>query len=184
MSFQDKASAIREGLVLKQLKGCNSIIEYIDMFENDKFVCIVTQLMDMTLQDYIEKYGPLSDEQAKLVYVRVAQAIHHCHNNAIIHGDVKTDNVLIKLGKNNDIEDVRLSDFNLSSPLQMYPSNQCRGTPVFMPPEMLCYNNEYNEKVDLWSLGCLLFNLLTGSIPFDAKNMNELKQKIKEGLDI
>ena len=58
------------------------------MFENDKFISIVTQLMDMTLTDYIEMYGPLKEEQAKYVYVKVAQAIQHCHKNGIIHGSV------------------------------------------------------------------------------------------------
>ena len=128
--------------------------------------------MDMTLTDYIEMYGPLKEEQAKYVYVKVAQAIQHCHKNGIIHGDVKTDNVLVKLDKKNDVAEVRLADFNLACPLKSYPSEHCRGTPVFMSPEMLMYNGRYDEKADLWSLGCLLFNIITGCIPFDATNMN------------
>jgi len=70
--------------------------------------------MDIDLHDYICTFGPLSEDKAKFVINKLAEAVKHCHDNGVIHRDLKPDNILLKLDKNNEIVDIRLADFGIS----------------------------------------------------------------------
>ena len=153
--------------LLQKLKS-KYILEYIEHFEDKKFLCIVTTLMDTNLQEYVEKHGCLSEEQAKFVFANLTNAIDFCHKNKVIHRDIKPGNVLLKLDKNSNIIDVILSDFGQSCPLDTYDDDKYYGTYYYMAPEIISLNTRYNEKVDLWSLGCVLFFCLTGDVPFNS----------------
>ena len=123
--------------------------------------------MDKTLENYVNEYGRLSDEQAKFVFTCLSNGIEHCHEKNIIHGDIKPSNVLLKLDKDNEIVDCRLSDFGLACQLKDYTSsNEVCGTPLFMAPELLVMNSLYNEKIDIWGLGCILYFCLSSCLPF------------------
>tara|TARA_Y100000991_G_scaffold213271_1_gene198709 strand:- start:100 stop:894 length:795 start_codon:yes stop_codon:yes gene_type:complete len=101
-------------------------------------------------------------------------AISYLHSLKVIHRDIKPSNVFVDSDDN-----IKLGDFGiikLMKSFMMYGQTQI-GTPLYMCPEM--YKRErYDTKVDSWSLGCILFELMTLNPPFTAKNMMELKNKI------
>lgn len=104
---------------------------------------------------------------------KLFRAINHCHANNIVHRDIKPENIMI--GQDNEI---KLIDFGLSK--SSVSKNQklftIAGTPYYMAPEVL--NGNYNYKCDIWSLGVLMYVLLSGYLPFQGENRNEVFDKI------
>jgi len=99
-------------------------------------------------------------------------AINHCHAQGIIHRDIKPENIMI-----NDKNDVRLIDFGLSKASKKKSMHTVAGTPFYMAPEVLLEN--YNTKADIWSLGVLLYTLVSGYLPFQGSNNRDVFQRIK-----
>jgi serine/threonine protein kinase len=108
-----------------------------------------------------------------------------------MHRDIKLDNVLVKLKSATDptaarrISDFefKLGDLGLAKTLkseQQLQGTLC-GTPLYMAPEVIS-NQQYNQKADVWSLGTLLFQMLTGEYPFFGKDLEELKENVKQGV--
>lgn len=98
-------------------------------------------------------------------------SINHCHASGVIHRDIKPENIMLT-GTNQ----VRLIDFGLSKMSKQY-INDIAGTPYYMAPEVL--EGSYKEKADIWSLGVLLYVLVSGYLPFQGANSNEVFIKIK-----
>ena len=101
------------------------------------------------------------------------QAINHCHAIDVIHRDIKPENIMItKEGQ------VRLIDFGLSKASKKKNLSTVAGTPYYMAPEVL--EGSYGAKADIWSLGVLLYTLVSGYLPFQGNNSHEVFRKIKE----
>ena len=101
-------------------------------------------------------------------------AINHCHAVNIVHRDIKPDNIMIT--ENNT---VRLIDFGLSKANKNGQSlHTVAGTPYYMAPEVL--EGSYTSKADIWSLGVLLYTLVSGYLPFQGNNAAEVFRKIKD----
>jgi len=110
----------------------------------------------------------------------VVIALHECHNfkhGTILHRDLKPENILLT----SNLE-VKLGDFGLSRVLETRTNfaKTFVGTPYYMSPEQVTEAN-YNTKSDIWSLGCLLYELCALSPPFDASNQEQLSAKIING---
>jgi tRNA A-37 threonylcarbamoyl transferase component Bud32 len=121
--------------------------------------------------------GKLSEEYARCIFGQLVSAVDYCHALHIVHRDIKTENIMITSGNV-----VKLIDFGFStiSPplekLQLY----C-GTPVYLAPEILKKKEYIGSKVDVWALGIVLFNLVTGHFPFIGNSHSELNLKISKG---
>ena len=102
------------------------------------------------------------------------QALNHCHAQNIVHRDIKPDNIMIT-----DSDTVRLIDFGLSKASRNNKNlTTVAGTPYYMAPEVL--EGSYSQKADIWSLGVLLYTLVSGYLPFQGGNAAEVFRKIKE----
>ena len=102
------------------------------------------------------------------------QAINHCHAQNIVHRDIKPDNIMITANNT-----VRLIDFGLSKASKGNKQLQTvAGTPYYMAPEVL--EGSYSKQADIWSLGVLLYTLISGYLPFQGSNAAEVFRKIKE----
>lgn len=100
-------------------------------------------------------------------------AINHCHAQGIIHRDIKPENIMIT-----DDDSVRLIDFGLSKASKKKNLHTIAGTPYYMAPEVL--EGNYGTKADIWSLGVLLYCLVSGYLPFQGHTSAEVFRKIKE----
>ncbi|RLN53177.1 hypothetical protein BBJ29_001714 [Phytophthora kernoviae] len=123
---------------------------------------------------HLHKEGLLLESSAKFYAAEMVLALEHLHAQGIIHRDLKPENVL--LGADGHI---RLTDFGLAKEMadeDDSTSTMC-GTNEYMPPEMI-RRKAYNQAVDWWALGALIYEMVTGYPPFRHKNRKKLHHKI------
>jgi len=153
--------------ILKAVDHPN-IVKFIDRFENSEYYFIVLEyLKDGCLSDLIKnKKIDLTESMIKKIILPLAQALQYLNKFGVVHRDIKPDNILVE--KKDEELKVRLSDFGLAKILSKNEtSNECCGSVPFCAPELLKRQN-YGVSVDVWSLGMLIFYLLSSSFPFIA----------------
>lgn len=110
-------------------------------------------------------------------FTQICLALNHVHHHKVIHRDIKPQNIF--LTKNGII---KLGDFGVSKQLRTKweLAKTLMGTPYYLSPEII-NNKPYNNKIDIWSLGVLLYQLVTLKLPFEANNLPLLSMKILKG---
>ncbi len=133
-----------------------------------------------SLGKILENMGKLDSERAKDIFQQIAEALSYSHSKGIIHRDIKPNNIIIsKTPSGADL--VHVVDFGLAKSLYEDVANvsgltqtaEACGTPEYMSPEMFL-GNEITPQADIYSLGCILFEMLTGSPPFTEKKIYPL----------
>ncbi|KAL3417864.1 hypothetical protein PVAG01_10874 [Phlyctema vagabunda] len=127
------------------------------------------------LYNYLLKNGALPVEKVQKVFTQLVGSVSYVHNASCVHRDLKLENIL--LDKN---ENVKLCDFGFTREYEgkaSYLQTFC-GTICYSAPEMLKGEKYAGEKVDVWSLGVILYALLCGELPFDEDDDNETRTKI------
>ena len=186
MSEKEKEQIVSEVNILRELKHPN-IVRYYDRIidkKHSRIYIIMEYCEGGDLNQLIKRCKKTGEFIAEdiiwKIFTQVLLAIHVIHNHKegkILHRDVKPSNIF--LDKDNN---VKLGDFGLSREL----SDQSKfayshvGTPYYMSPEQID-ETKYNEKSDIWSLGCFLYELTTFHPPFEAKNQIMLAMRIKSG---
>jgi len=125
-----------------------------------------------------KKMGVLWPEPFILdLFCQICLALKHVHDRRILHRDLKTQNIFLTAKG-----DVRMGDFGISRVLQhTYDcAKTAIGTPYYLSPE-ICQDQPYNQKSDIWSLGCMLYEIVTLNHAFDATSMKGLVMKILRG---
>ena len=156
-----KDRIINEIEVMKSLAYCPTTIKIIEAGEdNDNYYIIQELCRKGSLKDYITM-NKIQEEKELISIVRgILRALYHIHNNGIIHCDVKLGNVFI-FDDCNEVQ-IKLGDFGNSTRIgnESKDTTYISGTPHFMAPETL--NFVYDTKSDIWSLGCILYELCCG----------------------
>ena len=172
--------------ILKELHHPN-IVKYYDRIidkENTKIYIIMEYCPGGDLSQLIKRCRHqkqyISEDIIWKIFSQVVSALYACHTNKsgkILHRDIKPSNIFLD-NENN----VKLGDFGLSLMLnnEMNFAYSNVGTPYYMSPEQVD-ENKYNEKSDIWSLGCFLYELTSLHPPFEAHNHLSLALKIKSG---
>eukprot|EP00366_Plasmodium_knowlesi_P002876 XP_002260373.1 protein kinase, putative [Plasmodium knowlesi strain H] len=131
------------------------------------------------LFEYIKINGSCTHSEARVIIIKLTKTIQYINSLKIMHRDIKPENILLRTKDN--IKSVVLSDFGLA---KITPSNQAVvksrsvcGSDFYLAPEII-KNKEYGIKIDIWSLGVLIFFIITGKVPFTGKNANELYNNI------
>lgn len=160
------------------LQKCNNspyIIRYYDSYIENDFLYIISEYAehgDMT--SYRNKYPErITDEFIAKTLVHISLGLSYLHKNNIVHRDIKPSNILVTQHGHIRIGDLGVSKFFPESNLL----DSLNGSPVCMSPEM-CGGTGYNEKTDLWSLGCIIYYLLRGKYPYSGENILQLYYKI------
>jgi serine/threonine protein kinase len=131
------------------------------------------------LFDRIGKKKSYSEADARDLVAKMLKAVAFCHKRNIAHCDMKPKNLLLMSDDNDSF--IKLADFGFAARVH-YPKSltkQC-GTPFFVAPEILT-RRPYDQKSDMWSVGCIVFLLLSGNLPFMGRSQKELFRKIVAG---
>ena len=152
--------------ILKNLNHPN-IVRLYEVYENKSSLLIVTELAEgVELFDEISKRKKFNELEAAVVIKQIIQAIAYCHHVNVAHRDLKPENLLIDT---NNKGNIKVIDFGTS---HHYAGNsdmtQMYGTPYYIAPEIL--SGSYNEKCDMWSIGVILYIMLSGRPPFGGSN--------------
>lgn len=123
-----------------------------------------------TLESYLEKHGQLRESLALGIALQLCEALIHAHSKGILHKDVKARNVLLT---GSESFSSKLFDFGMSEEEDLESSSSMRGTPRYMPPEVID-NQPHDARSEVYSLGCLLFEMLTGRCPFEGDSIFEV----------
>ena len=160
---------------------CEYLLKCREIFYDNHQINIVTDFAKFSdLSNYIEKYKNknkfISEKTIWLIFIQCCYGIEYLHEYNIIHRDLKPANIL--LANNSSI---LLADFGISKIIENRISSYTLiGTPYYISPEMYKDIN-YNKKIDIWSLGCILYELTTLTVPFKANDMIGLKRKVISG---
>uniref|UniRef100_A0A0N4ZPK8 Protein kinase domain-containing protein n=1 Tax=Parastrongyloides trichosuri TaxID=131310 RepID=A0A0N4ZPK8_PARTI len=162
-----RVGATRLSQELKALRSLKSmhIVEFYDDFKEDDKHCIVMEYCSHgSLRQYIKEHGPLSDESAAFVLRQLALAVNIIHKANMMHRDLSTGNVLIyEISKEGSLF-IKLADFGLATHLNINKTAATIvGTPGFIAPQV--YERSYGPAADVYSLGCILYSMLTGKEP-------------------
>jgi serine/threonine protein kinase len=125
-----------------------------------------------TLSQFAEQ-KKISENKAKHIFRQVVSAVNHMHLLGFAHRDLKFSNILL-----NDSGVIKLVDFGFACDANRRQRIFC-GTPSYMPPELIKKKEYVPFMVDLWSMGVILFKLLTGNYPFGACNDKDLEHRIE-----
>ena len=179
---------MRENEILKNIHHKN-IINHIDTIEiNNNSFCSVLELCNGTdLSNYLSERKILSEKEVKVITKQILEALVYLENlpKKIIHYDLKPQNILF-----NNLE-VKLTDFGLAKIIDSNSNftdltSQGTGTYFYLPPEcfLMDDNIKINQKVDIWSLGIIVYEMLFGNKPFnnDLSPNKYVKEKIYENM--
>jgi serine/threonine protein kinase len=156
-----------------------NLVRALDFGKDDNTVYLVMEFVaGESLHDRIERQGRLKEREAIRVITLVGQALHHAHQQGIIHRDVKPDNILIRSDGQ-----VKLTDLGLMKDVQedqglTRPATGL-GTPNFMAPEQFTDAKHATIRCDIYSLAATLYTAVTGALPYDARGtLSVLRKKL------
>ncbi|XP_063090846.1 serine/threonine-protein kinase Nek1 isoform X16 [Cavia porcellus] len=179
MSSKEREESRREVAVLANMKHPN-IVQYKESFEENGSLYIVMDYCeggDLFKRINAQKGILFQEDQILDWFVQICLALKHVHDRKILHRDIKSQNIfLTKDGT------VQLGDFGIARVLNstVELARTCIGTPYYLSPE-ICENKPYNNKSDIWALGCVLYEMCTLKHAFEAGNMKNLVLKIISG---
>ncbi|XP_059152063.1 mitogen-activated protein kinase kinase kinase A-like isoform X2 [Physella acuta] len=170
--------------ILKKLGSHKRIVPFIGVSERSNYMSIFMVYMKHgSLRAYSQKKNGLSEEETRHFTKQILKGLEFLHGNKIIHRDVKGDNVLLE-----DERHVRLTDFGISKNLRDVSSTSTSGvgTAKWMAPEVMNTGDgkpKYNERADIWSVGCTVIEMMTGHSPYkDIPNLLQLIELIGKGI--
>lgn len=179
-------SVEREIDILKKLKH-EYIVGLRDFYEDgNNYYLIMDLISGGDLMDFVTSNGAIPEEPSREIARQVLCALQYVHSLGISHRDIKPDNILIA---QDEPVIVRISDFGLAKLTKSGSSLQtfC-GTLAYLAPEIMAKKHSengkstiYSNKVDIWSVGCMLYVILTGYLPFSNNTQNALYQSVLSG---
>ncbi|XP_071706918.1 phosphoenolpyruvate carboxylase kinase 2-like [Rutidosis leptorrhynchoides] len=168
----DRECLQKEPKILHILGGTSNIVQIHRLYEEEDYLHMIIDLCDSPdLFDRISKRaGVFSEPESASIFSPLISAISYCHRLGIAHRDIKPDNVLFDSRGN-----LKLADFGSAEWFAMNDRQTMTGvvgTPYYVAPEILS-GREYNEKVDVWSAGVILYIMLAGVPPFYGESPEE-----------
>nr|XP_055146640.1 serine/threonine-protein kinase 36 isoform X5 [Symphalangus syndactylus] len=159
----------REIEIMRGLRHPN-IVHMLDSFETDKEVVVVTDYAEGELFQILEDDGKLPEDQVQAIAAQLVSALYYLHSHRILHRDMKPQNILLAKGGG-----IKLCDFGFARAMSTNTMvlTSIKGTPLYMSPELV-EERPYDHTADLWSVGCILYELAVGTPPFYATSIFQL----------
>uniref|UniRef100_A0A8C7K4I0 non-specific serine/threonine protein kinase n=1 Tax=Oncorhynchus kisutch TaxID=8019 RepID=A0A8C7K4I0_ONCKI len=167
----------REVQIMKMLRHPH-IIRLYQVMENEKMIYLVTEYASGgEIFDHLVAHGRMAEKDARRKFKQIVAAVHFCHCRNIVHRDLKAENLLLDHNLNIKIADFGFS--NLFSRGQLLKT-WC-GSPPYAAPELFEGKEYDGPKVDIWSLGVVLYVLVCGALPFDGSTLQNLRARVLSG---
>ncbi len=179
LNFEKRNTVKNEISVLKQLDHEN-IMKLYEVIDTPKNLYLILEYINgISLTEYMKNISgmKIKEDKCKKIFYQIVNAINYCKSKNIYHRDIKLENILLINEKLVKIIDF---GFSIKCPKNTYQKFLC-GTPNYMSPEIINKHNYIPEYSDIWSLGVLLFIMLTGTFPFKANTEEVLCKKVNKG---
>lgn len=162
----------REASILKRVRTHANLVQFVDLVEHEDWYLFILEFVPggNLLQSITKRSEPLKEQEVLCIFRQLLEGLQHLHNEAIIHRDLKLENVLVvQEGSARKEFKIKITDFGLSKEVGDGLSAACSmvGSPKYVAPEVIA-SGTHDFKADLWSLGILLFVLLGNRFPFDG----------------
>ncbi|XP_015605480.1 serine/threonine-protein kinase fused [Cephus cinctus] len=173
-SFKELKSLRQECEIQRHLHHPN-IVQMLDSFETENEIVVVTEYADKELYEILGKAGRLSEERTQVIACDLVSALYYLHSNRVLHRDLKPQNVLLEA---NGV--AKLCDFGFARSMSTgtHVLTSIKGTPLYMAPELI-EECPYDHNADLWSLGCIVYELIVGTPPFQTTSILHLVRLIR-----
>ncbi|XP_072585845.1 serine/threonine-protein kinase SIK3 isoform X9 [Vulpes vulpes] len=167
----------REVQIMKML--CHPhIIRLYQVMETERMIYLVTEYASGgEIFDHLVAHGRMAEKEARRKFKQIVAAVYFCHCRNIVHRDLKAENLLLDANLNIKIADFGFS--NLFTPGQ--PLKTWCGSPPYAAPELFEGKEYDGPKVDIWSLGVVLYVLVCGALPFDGSTLQNLRARVLSG---
>ncbi|XP_076014712.1 MAP/microtubule affinity-regulating kinase 4 isoform X1 [Genypterus blacodes] len=167
----------REVRIMKSLNHPN-IVQLFEVIETEKTLYLIMEYASGgEVFDYLVSHGRMKEKEARAKFRQIVSAVNYCHRKNIVHRDLKAENLLLDADSNIKIADFGFSnEFTAGNKLDTF----C-GSPPYAAPELFQGKKYDGPEVDIWSLGVILYTLVSGSLPFDGQNLKELRERVLRG---
>jgi len=184
--------------ILEKLKGTRGICELLDYHQDQDFIYFILEYLEMDLFEFLQSVSLsspssstsiLTENEAAEIFYQICCAVQKIHSNNYVHHDLKLDNIMInKSGnwKNNNNNnnttnlEIKIIDFGLSAKVSGKKGEKIKsfsGTKMYAAPELFCGIPYEPKATDIYSLGVILFALLTTAFPFSRHSKKFKKEK-------
>ena len=178
--YSNTKQIINEINILKTLDHPNilKILEF--HIEHDKFYIVTDYCPEGELFNEVVNKKIFTEKETSFIIYQILQAVRYCHKMRIVHRDIKPENIMINGREPNGLLHVKLIDFGTAKIFEEGNKQKALvGSSYYIAPEVL--KGKYDEACDLWSIGVIMYMMLTGAPPFNGKEEDDILRAVSSG---